>query len=242
MGAKPKLLLFGGSGKLGQEISKKCIDNFDVIAPSHDICDVTNYEEVKAQFAKEKPDVVINTAAIVGIKECENNKDLAWDVNVIGALNIAKLCNEVKCRLVFVSTAVVFDGMKGNYEEHDTPSPMYYYAITKVAAEQSCMILENSAIVRLDLFSQNNFKYKKVLIDHYTSKIPMSVAAENLLLITKSGFTGVINIGQDRDTLFNILKPYIKDIEGITIHESSMPDFPKDISLDISLWKNKFGS
>ena len=149
---------------------------------------------------KYRPEVVINCAALVGVKECESNHALAWKTNVTGALNVAKTCQQRGIRHVFISSAAIFDGQKGRYKESDEPSPIFYYAI-----------------VRLDFFTQTALKYRQVFVDHFTSKIPVAEAAADILRIAASGFIGIINIAC-----------------------SSLPNFPKDISLDLTLWKEKF--
>jgi len=43
-----------------------------------------------------KPDVVINTAAYVRVDDAKVEVEKAFQVNAIGALNVAKACNELK--------------------------------------------------------------------------------------------------------------------------------------------------
>lgn len=234
-----KTLLFGGTGKLGREIIKL---SKDVEAPLHGECDITEGEKVNQIIKSVNPDVIIHAAALVGIRECESNQELAWKVNVEGTQNIVKAASNLRKRLIFVSSAAVFDGNKGNYKEIDVPTPSFYYAVTKIAAEQAVRTLENYAIIRLDFFPLSGFKYKKVFADHYASKIPVNEAAEKILRIVESSFKGIINIGRERETLFNILKRYYSDIEPLKISESSLPSFPRDLSLDLSLWKKIFES
>jgi len=232
-----RILLFGGTGKLGREIFKL---SKDVEAPLHSECDVIEKEKVCQIIKKVNPDVIIHAAALVGTRECEDNRELAWKVNVEGTQNIVKAARNLKKRLIFISSAAVFDGSKGNYKEIDIPTPSFYYAVTKIAAEQTVRTLENYAIVRLDFFPLSGLKYKKVFTDHYASKITVNEAAEKILKVAKSDFQGIINIGRERETLFNILKRYYSEIEPIKISESSLPSFPKDLSLDLSLWKKFF--
>jgi len=231
-----KILLFGGTGRLGREVIKLFPK---IIAPTHNKCDITKKEEVELAVKKFNPDLIIHAAALVGTQECENNKELAWKVNVEGTHNIARTAKLLRKRLIFISSAAIFDGKKGNYKETDIPTPISYYAITKVAAEQIVRTLENYVIIRLDFFPLTGFKYQKVFIDHYTSKIPASEAAEKILKIAKTNFKGIINIGQKRKTLFNILKKYYPNIP-IKISDSVLPNFPKDLSLDLSLWNRLF--
>jgi len=235
-----KLLLFGGTGKLGKELSAQASSDIELFTPSHNECDITKLNNVITTIRNIKPDTIINAAAIVGVNECEKNRLNAWNTNVIGTLNIAKACAEKNIRLIFISSAVIFDGIKGNYTETDPPAPTNYYALTKVAAEQAVSVIPNSAIIRLDFFPLNKLKYNQIFIDHFTSKIPVTEAAYQILKIVKSKFVGIINIGQGRNSLYNILKPYFPGIIPSKIEESTLPSFPKDISLDLTKWRNIF--
>lgn len=237
---KPRALLFGSSGKLGSAILSTPQSTLDICAPTHSECDIAKEKQVITTIARYRPNLVINAAALVGTKECEQNRNLAWKTNVVGSLNISRVCNGEGIRHVFTSSAAIFDGQKGNYSETDFPSPTFYYAITKVAAEQSVSAVSNYAIIRLDFFPLIKLKYPQVFIDHFTSKISVSDAAEKIIRISTSPFCGILNIGQERDSLYNILKPYFPEIVPIKINESSLPNFPRDISLNLSLWRSTF--
>ncbi len=97
--------------------------------------DVTDYESLK--ILKEiKPDVVINTAAYVRVDDAEIEVDKAFQVNAVGALNVAKICNEINAVNVYISTDYVFDGTKREpYIEKDTPNPLNVYGLSKYAGE-----------------------------------------------------------------------------------------------------------
>lgn len=237
---KRNVLLFGGSGKLGSAILSLKHPNLDIFAPTHAQCSLNNEKEVYQTVIRTRPDIIINTAAIVGTKECEQNPELSWATNVLGPLCIAKICSGEGIRHIFISSAAIFNGEKGNYAETDPPSPIFFYAITKVAAEQAVSTNPDHAIIRLDFFPLTNLKYKKVFVDHYTSKIPVPEAAQKIIQVCTSAFIGILNIGQERNSLYEILKPYFPDITPIKIADSSLPKFPRDISLDLSLWKKRF--
>jgi dTDP-4-dehydrorhamnose reductase len=103
-------------------------------------------------FSRVKPDAVIHTAAIANIDVCENNKDLAWKVNVGITENIAKFCKEYGAKMIVCSTDSVFDGEKGYYTEKDEPHAVNYYAETKVAAEKIVLgSSEKNIVTRLAL-------------------------------------------------------------------------------------------
>lgn len=237
-----KILLLGGSGKLGSCLRDSLTKQKEVelYAPSHAECDITDYSNVLDAVNAFKPDILINSAAMVGNKECEDNKEKCWAINVEGAVNIARVCSEQDIRLIHVSTSSIFDGQKGNYSESDVPTPAFYYAVCKAAAEQAVKVVPDYAIVRLDFFPLDKLKYYDVFSDHYTSKIRVDDAAERIIKILRSSFVGIINIGCERESLFSILQKEYPTIRPIKIEESSLPHFPRDLSLDVSLWKKLF--
>lgn len=114
--------------------------------------DLLDKDLVADLFNRIKPDAVIHTAAIANIDVCENNKELAWKVNVGITENIAKLCKENGAKMIVCSTDSVFDGIKGYYTEKDVPHPINYYAETKVAAEKIVLASsEKNIVARLAL-------------------------------------------------------------------------------------------
>lgn len=114
--------------------------------------DLTDKEKVALLFHQIKPDAVIHTAAIANIDVCENNKDLAWKVNVEITQIMADLCKEAGIRMIVCSTDTVFDGKKGHYTEKDQPHAVNYYAETKIEAEKIVLAASAKNIVaRLSL-------------------------------------------------------------------------------------------
>jgi len=127
-----KVAIIGANGQLGSDLVKVFSD---AIPLTRKELDVTDYESLK--ILKEiKPDVVINTAAYVRVDDAEIEADKAFQVNAVGALNVTKICNEIKAVNVYISTDYVFDGTKGEpYTEEDTPNPLNVYGLSKYAGE-----------------------------------------------------------------------------------------------------------
>ncbi len=83
------------------------------------------------------PDVIINTAVLGNIRQCEENPGLAEDTNHLGHRNVINLCNDRGIKLIFISTSSVFSGSKGNYGEEDVPHPTTIYGQTKLRGEEA---------------------------------------------------------------------------------------------------------
>jgi dTDP-4-dehydrorhamnose reductase len=132
-----KVLVVGANGQLGTDLRRIFQAAGDVVVPlTHAQADVCSEGAVSTVIEDAKPDVVLNTAAFHKVEECEKQPGLAFQVNGIGALNLAKACKPAGAVLVHFSTDYVFDGQKKlPYEETDLPSPLNVYGTSKVAGE-----------------------------------------------------------------------------------------------------------
>ena len=57
--------------------------------------------ESRGSFASTSPDWVINTAAFHRVDDCELNPSLAFAVNAVGAVNVARAAAEIGAGVVF---------------------------------------------------------------------------------------------------------------------------------------------
>ena len=132
-----KILLIGASGCFGNEFSKVCKrDKIKLISYPSKKLDITKFKDLNSKIKKIKPSIVINSSAIVGINQCETNFNKAFEINTIGALNLAKICKSNNLILVQTSTHAVFDGTKNSsYSEKDIPKPNNVYSGSKYLSE-----------------------------------------------------------------------------------------------------------
>ena len=154
-----KFLVIGGSGTIGSYLIKKFRDdneNFEftvnknkIDGTNQNILDITKEQDTFELIQKSNPDIVINAAALTNLDFCEDNHELANSINVVGAKNIIEGCKNTKSRICHISTSAVFDGKKESYVEDDLSSPINYYGLTKIKAEQ---IVQKSGLKFLEEF------------------------------------------------------------------------------------------
>jgi dTDP-4-dehydrorhamnose reductase len=90
---------------------------------------------------------VVLLAAISDIDACESRPELAEEINVRGAARVVEACARAGAKLVFTSSAAVFDGTRHGYRESDVPTPVSVYGRTKARAEELVKQALPSAII-----------------------------------------------------------------------------------------------
>jgi len=132
-----RVAVIGASGQLGSAVwAALQTEGFECVPLGHDRIEVTDGDSVGRVLRHSRPDVVVNTAAFHKVDACEEDPARAFQVNALGALNVARACRELGARCVYVSTDYVFDGRKPDpYVEDDRPGPVNVYGASKLAGE-----------------------------------------------------------------------------------------------------------
>ncbi len=131
-----KVAIFGVGGQLGRALAAALAPAHDVVSIEHERADVRNATAVAQALAAAKPNWVVNCAAMTHVDRCENEPLAAFEVNAVGARNVARAAAETGARLVHVSTDYVFDGEKKTaYVEDDAARPINAYGASKLAGE-----------------------------------------------------------------------------------------------------------
>ena len=136
-----RVAVIGSTGQLGQDLMR--VFGEEAVGFAHEDLEVTDEASVASAMRSERPDWVLNTAALHRVDDCEVNPTLTFAVNSLGALNVARAAADVGSGVVFYSTDYVFGGEdreRGHpYEEGDSPQPLSVYGTSKVAGEQLVM-------------------------------------------------------------------------------------------------------
>lgn len=189
-----KVLVTGGSGLLGSAVAHHFKDYHDVTSTytTHKVeikgcnavfMDITDSSSVSSMIRKIKPDVVVHTAALVGVGICEKDPELAEKVNVQGTKNVVEECKKSNSKLVYISTDYIFNGKKGNYTEEDEPSPINVYGKTKYEGEL-LINAQKDAIIRTSIYGWNIVKEKRSfstwIIDDLRNKKQINIFMDNM--------------------------------------------------------------
>lgn len=258
-----KILVLGSSGMLGNTLVSFLNKEYSFIGIDKEILkdesqgikfyqlDLLQFHEVKKIILQEKPDIIINVAAIVNLDLCEKNLELASNLHINLSQKIAKISRKMRIKYIYISTDSVFDGEKSIYTEEDAVNPLNNYAKTKFLGEEEAKKAEDYIIIRTNIYGysknqhslfkwaynelKNNHEicgYMNVIFNP-VSVLQLSDAIGNLI---KKDFRGVINIASNSViSKFEFLKMIEKKLKKQDLINPSILD---DTSIGIRRPKN----
>lgn len=234
-----KVLITGGNGALGESLRKVFRNAY---CPTHKEMDVSDSKSVEKAIFKFKPNLLIHAAALVGIRECEENKEIAWKTNVEGTQNVInalkKLDND--CYLVYISTACVFAGEKEKYYTEDSiPAPKNYYSLTKLCGEIVTRQYLNTLIIRTNFVPKGQWKYPKAFVDRFGTYLFSDDAAKGIFEAANKKEKGIIHIVGDKRMSMHDLAVLAgsKGVGKMTLAEYNGPSLTIDMSMSTKRWK-----
>ncbi|MFN8341871.1 MAG: SDR family oxidoreductase [Cyclobacteriaceae bacterium] len=226
-----KILVTGANGLLGQKLASRLMDD-PTVEPVFtarkqlsiplrrgvfETLDITSSEQVTAVLTKHRPEVIIHTAAMTQVDDCEKDRAACWLNNVTATEYLAQACASLGIHMVHVSTDFIFDGKEGPLDEQAIPAPVNYYGESKLAAEKAVMSAGASwAILRTVLvygvsadMSRSNIvlwvkksleegKTIKVVNDQWRTPTLAEDLAQGCHLAAARKATGVFNISGEK--------------------------------------------
>lgn len=219
-----KILIFGG-GFVGLNLAYTAKEKgwepyiADCVQRSHPpeitwlISDITDEADTKNTVNKIKPDYIVNVAALADVDKAEQNRELAYKINVDGAKYLAEASKKVDAGYLYFSSDAVFSGRESIYHDNDQAAPVNYYGYTKSIAERDIikinpqsMILRVSLILGYSIAGGNSFfeAFKNKLENssiiactdtEIRTPIDVYTLCECVIMLLEKNLSGVFNIG-----------------------------------------------
>ncbi|AZO63878.1 MULTISPECIES: dTDP-4-dehydrorhamnose reductase [unclassified Mesorhizobium] len=131
------------TGREGQVVSSlveraRTHPDVEVVTLGRPELDLAKPETIERALVATRPDLVVSAAAYTAVDQAEDEPDLAFAVNGIGAGHVAAAAARIGAPVIHLSTDYVFDGSgEGAYVEEDEPAPRSVYGASKLAGEQA---------------------------------------------------------------------------------------------------------
>ena len=181
-----KVFVTGVKGQLGYDVVNELTKrDHEAIGVDIDQLDITDQVMVEKMIKDIGPDAVIHCAAwtAVDAAEDEENKEKVYAVNVLGTEYIAKVCKELDCKMVYISTDYVFNGQgEKPWEVDDIREPLSVYGRTKYEGELAVeKWLDKYFIVRIAwVFGVNGKNFVKTMLNLGKTRESISVVNDQI--------------------------------------------------------------
>ena len=229
--------------------------------------DVTDESGVREQVKALKPEVIIHTAALTDVDECERTPEKAKKINSEGTRITAQIAQEFGARLVYISSDYVFNGAVGSYAEGDLPDPVNRYGESKLLAEQYAQkFCSRVLIVRTTMFglklppiiglmeslvdAMRRGGTLKRFVDHYFTPLYSGHFSEIVLELMELEATGLFHIGAPAKVsrfdfaqeVAKIFAPGYSEIRPVPFQQiDGLARRPRDTSLISSAVQERWG-
>lgn len=163
-----KVFVTGVKGQLGYDVVNE-LEKRGIKAVGVDVeeMDITDAEAVSRVITQVQPDAVVHCAAYTAVDAAEDNEEVCRKVNADGTRNIARVCKELDCKMIYISTDYVFDGQgERPWNPDDERHPLNVYGQTKYEGELAVQeLLEKYFIVRIAwVFGVNGKNFVKTML------------------------------------------------------------------------------
>lgn len=212
-----RLLVTGVKGQLGydlkNELKKRGYECVGVDIEEMDITDPSACEKVITESAV---DGVIHCAAYTAVDAAEDNAAVCMKINADGTENIARVCEKLDIKMMYISTDYVFDGQGTRpWEPDDERNPINVYGDSKYRGELAVTDhIKKFFIVRISwVFGINGKNFIKTIINAARTHDRLTVVNDqigaptytydlarllvDMMLTDKYGFYHATNSGDD---------------------------------------------
>jgi len=206
-----KILVTGGAGFFASRFTEFYKNKYAIIPLRRQDLDITDEAKTIETIVNFSPDYVLHTAAIADTGKCENNPELSYSINVKGTENVAKGCNKVGSKLIYLSSEQIYNGNieAGPYNEDTNAEPNTVYGKHKLESESKVQeILDNAWILRLTWLFGLPEKAQKVNSNAVWNVVSAALKGENIMVPCHEyrGMTYVYDLLYNLEKIMNI--PY----------------------------------
>jgi dTDP-4-dehydrorhamnose reductase len=249
-----RVVVIGANGQLGTDVSREYQkEGEESTGLTHQDIDISSVESTRSALSVLRPEVIVNTAAMHHVENCEKEPLRAYEVNAIGARNLAMVARELDAKLVHVSTDYVFNGAKNQpYVEEDRAAPLNVYGNSKLAGEAFLQRLaEKYFIVRTSaLYGKSPCRAKggrnfvelmlklaaerdelRVVHDEIVSPTSTAELAKQIVILSRTNHYGLYHATAEESCSWYEFANRIFELEGVNtkVAVASPNEFPAKV-------------
>lgn len=273
-----RVLITGASGQLGayllQHYAGRGVSTVAWSGSSTgDLCgvalepvDLENTVDIEQHLDRARPELIIHSAAVSGVGDAYQNPARARAINTTATARLAQLAADRDCRIVYISTDMVFDGEQGNFKEPDEANPLSVYGKSKLDAEPAVLALSSGLVIRVSLLYGTSLIGRPTFVqqllraigkgetfrlfdDEWRTPLDLETAARSIAIAAESDAVGLLHLGGRTKLSRHEMGLQIVAAAGMStdaievgsrLSIGGAEPRPKDLSLDSRLFEQKF--
>jgi dTDP-4-dehydrorhamnose reductase len=225
-----RILVTGVSGQVGGALREALSSVGVVLAADRSVLDLSRPDSLLLELDRLSHDLIVNAAAYTAVDQAEDERELAYRINVESPRMMAKWAARQGVPMVHFSTDYVFDGSGDRpWREDDPTGPLSTYGASKLASE--CAVAEADAsylIIRTSwVFASKGKNFLTTIARLARERPELRVVADQIGAPTsaRSIAQGVISIigscpEHEAGSILNSIKRRFAEVDGL-IHMSS---------------------
>lgn len=230
-----KVLVLGGNGMLGHKFcacwcnlydlgttfraNKKTYQDQLILNSNTNFfnVDIQKTSNLQAVFDSFKPIAVVNAIGVTKQLTTVLGEEVSNKVNSIFPYELARLCEQYRCRLIHLSSDCIFSGKKGSYTEDDISDAEDLYGQSKAKGEVSAehVLTLRKSTIGLEAGTNHGliewFLSQKGIIRGYSKAIYSGIIASELasviemILVDYPKLHGIYNVASAPISKYNLL-------------------------------------
>jgi dTDP-4-dehydrorhamnose reductase len=203
-----KVLLIGSTGMLGQalmyEMIRRGMDVIGIARSGADIsCDIVDDRTLSNIILSIKPQIIINSAAMVSLKKCEDKPDYTYLINARPASILAEISIKAGIFYIQISTDHYYTGDCNLKHTEEHPIRLINeYARTKYAAERFALTCPSALVIRTNIVGFSN----KIDAPTFVEWAIQNIENNSPITLFNDYFTSSIHVTQFSSALLDIIE------------------------------------
>lgn len=220
-----------GDGLLGNELVKQT--KWDYLSRRKDGLNINSDYELQSSIIDY--DIIVN--CIANTETLSEERDGHWDLNYRFPYRLANICNNLRKKLVHISTDYVYGRCK-NMPSSETDVPVSqesWYAHTKLLGDSVVQLISKDYLICRCSHKSHEFEYPVVFTDKYGNFDYVETIAGLIVSLIERNASGVFNVGTELKSMYDLIKHEHPNVKPARIPENL--DIPHVLHMSLDKMK-----
>ena len=227
------MVLILGDGKLATELQRQT--NWDAISRKKNDINFFYPQTYENFIVSNKYDQILNCIGYT--KTYENERQLNWNANYVGVINLVNMCNKYNKKIIHISTDYIYANSGENSSEDDIPVHFKsWYSYTKLLADGYVQAMARDYLLLRTTFKPRPFPWKSAWSNIVGNFDYVDVIAKLIITLIEKNAEGIYNVGTEPKTYYDLA---VQTVPDCIKDNTDAFDHPVNVTMNLIKLKNK---